>query len=318
MRCIRPIKAGYGVTGDIVYSSKKMTKELASFEFECRKCLPCRLNNAREKAIRCLHESRMHPDSIFLTLTYNEQSLKSDRLQIHDIQQFMDTLRQNVVRGIKDKDLKEKLKISCMYTGEYGDKNKRPHWHVILFNYRPADSKYLRTTDRGERVFTSDLLTKLWGKGNIEFGSVTIDSANYVARYAAKKLVHGRDAEHDYHPVHKTSSKNAIGKRWIEKHWKRTFSLGFINLPNGSKAKIPRYYVDWLKKNHPDEWIRYVTEVRPKIMLDAEDKQKKDEMEYLSDLMSYSGGTTMPLKKQDVKLTILKQKFKRLQSQLKL
>ena len=284
MQCINKIKAGYTRTGDLTFSKKNRDKSIDGFEFECRKCLPCRLNIAREKAIRTLHESMMHKDNIFLTLTYNEESLKSPKLQYQDFQTFMDSLRKKITRGITDPDLKKDLAISYMVTGEYGEKNKRPHWHAILFNYRPSDQEYKYTTDRGEQVHTSKLLTDLWGKGNIEYGSVTMDSAGYVARYAAKKLVHGNDQEHDYHPIHKTSSKHAIGKRFIEKHFEQIFSLGWIYLPKGQKTKIPRYYTDWLKKHHPEKWRTYVTETRQRLQEEAQKKNREEELEYLTEL----------------------------------
>ena len=145
-----------------------------------------------------------------------------------------------------------------MVTGEYGELNKRPHWHAILFNYRPTDQKLLRTTDRGYRVYHSQNLEKIWNKGIIEYGTVSLDCANYVARYAAKKLTHGRDQEHDFHPIHKTSSKHGIGKKWIEKYWEQTFNHGYVTLENGEKAGIPRFYQDWLKKNHPDKFFEYL------------------------------------------------------------
>lgn len=160
----------------------------------------------------------------------------------------MKSLREKITRDVSDKETRDKLYIPYIVTGEYGDKHKRPHWHAILFNYRPLDEKFKYTSDSGHDVFTSEEISKLWKRGNIEYGEVTIDSANYVARYAAKKLVHGNDQDHDYHPLHKTSSRRAIGKTWISQNWKHTFENGFIVLPNGQSSKIPRYYVDWLKK----------------------------------------------------------------------
>lgn len=308
MRCIRPLKANYSKDfNSIVYTYSEMTREMPQFEFECRKCLPCRLNIAREKAIRALHESKVSEDNIFLTLTYNEENLESDKLIYSHFQTFIDSLRNKAA----DRDY-----ISYMVTGEYGEQNKRPHWHAILFNYTPPDSTHKYTSDLGEKVYDSKELSLLWAKGNIEFGSVTLDSASYVARYAAKKLVHGKDQEHDYHPIHKTSKKYAIGKRWIEKNWKHTFQNGFIII-NGQKMKIPRYYVDWLKKNKPNEYITYVTQVRPKIMQLAEQKQRKEEMDYISQIFSTNNVHT-PRQRSKVKETILKSKFKNLQEKLKL
>lgn len=317
MRCIRTIKAGFDKSGkSIIYSSKSASKELAPFEFQCRKCLPCRLKIGREKAIRALHEARMHKESIFLTLTYNEENLHSDKLCYPEFQLFMKKLLKHVNKDIKCKE--NRIKIPFMVTGEYGEKNKRPHWHVLLFNYRPDDAKSIRATGTPNECWTSETITKLWGKGNCEFGSVTIDSASYVGRYAAKKLVHGSDQEHDFHPVHKTSSAHVIGKSWIQKYWKQTFRHGYVTLPNGSKSSIPRYYVDWLKKHQPEEYFHYVSEVLPATIALASEQAKKEETEFLQNLETYQGGTSYPQTRTQVKHTILKSKFKTQQERLKL
>jgi len=318
MQCINKIKAGWTPSGELTFSPKAASKELTGFELECRKCLPCRLNIAREKAIRTYHESKMHQDNIFLTLTYSDNHLGTGKLNYLDFQLFMKRLRELHNRGIKDKELKKERTISYMVTGEYGDQTKRPHWHAIIFNYRPRDEKPKYTSDLDHDVYTSEILNELWGKGFVEYGSVTIDSANYVARYAAKKLVHGMDEQHDYHPIHKTSSKHALGKRWIEKYWKHTFDNGYVYLPNGQKTKIPRYYTDWLKKNKPDEWRNYVTNTRQKLQETAQNKARREELEYLSHLLAQEPGTPRPITRKKVSLTILNQKFKQLQGKLKL
>lgn len=319
MQCINPIKAAHKKGGGLTYNGKNAEPGMDPFQFGCRKCLPCRLNNAREKAIRCWHESKLHSDSIFLTLTYNEESLKGPRLCYADFQKFMKRLLKERRKGINDPDVRKTLSIPYMVTGEYGDKNKRPHWHALLFNYRPADSKKIRTTELGHNVFTSALLDSIWGMGMVEFGDLTIDSASYVARYASKKLTHGKDQDHDFHPIHKTSSKHAIGKRWIEKYWKQTFEHGYVTLEDGTtKSKIPRYYVDWFRENHPEEFMVYDATVRKEIQKKSIQKQKQEEEEYLREISDQKPGEPRPLEKKNVKVTILKQKFKRLQEKLKL
>lgn len=321
MQCINPLKASHGKEGGITFSPRKANKELAGFELECRKCLPCRLNNAREKAIRAVHEAQMHKENIFLTLTYNEESLKSPRLQYLDFQLFMKSLRELHTRNVTDPELKKQMSISYMVTGEYGDKNKRPHWHALIFNYRPRDEKYKYTTDLNHRVYTSEILSSLWGKGTIEYGEITLESAGYVARYGAKKLVHGQDQDHDYHPIHKTSSRNAIGKKWIEKNWKRTFEQGNVIIQSDENyipAKIPRYYVDWLKKNQPNEWRTYVTEVRLSLQEKAQTKKRNEELDYLSELLNQKGGDPRPISRTKVMMTILNQKYKKLTGKNKL
>lgn len=318
MRCISPLKASLNYEGDIVYNSKKAIPGLLGFEFECRKCLPCRLNLAREKAIRCVHEAKMHKGNIFLTLTYDEEHLTSDRLQYKDFQNFMKSLRETVTRKAYSKSHKDELYMPMMVTGEYGELNKRPHWHALIFNYFPDDAKPKYKTKDGEHVYTSALIDKLWKKGNTEFGSVTMDSAGYVARYAAKKLVHGHDQDHDYHPIHKTSSRRAIGRSWIEKYYKHTFDHGFVTLPNGQTTKIPRYYTDWVKKHKPDVYIKYATGKRIEIQTLAEISQRKEELEFHSNAITYKGGAPYPTTRSKVKETILQSKFKKLQEHLKL
>lgn len=265
-----------------------------------------------------MHEAKMHESSIFLTLTYDESNVGDGRLHYEDFQKFMKSLRESVTRGVKDPDIRKKLAISFMVTGEYGEQTKRPHWHAIIFNYKPTDATYKYTNALGDKSYDSEFLTNLWKKGALEFGSVTLESANYVARYAAKKLVHGHDQDHDFHPIHKTSSKRAIGRTWIEKYWKHTFENGFIVLPNGQTAKIPRYYIDWLKENRPDEYCKYSTGIKEKIIARAEKTARKEENAYLAEVLSYKGDGAYPRTRAKVKETVLKAKFKKLQEGLKL
>jgi alpha-galactosidase/6-phospho-beta-glucosidase family protein len=276
------------------------------------------LNIAREKAVRSFHEAKCHEDNIFLTLTYDDEHLESSKLIYEHFQKFMKSLRERVTRGIETKELRDEKYIPYMVTGEYGEVNKRPHWHAILFNYRPEDAKYKYTTDLGENVYESEIIDSIWKKGNAEFGTVTMESAGYVARYAAKKLVHGRDEDHDYHPIHKTSCKRAIGRSWIEKYWKHTFQNGFIVLPNGEKCRIPRYYVDWLKEHRFNDYVKYVNGPQQEAINYAEKEKRKEEMEFISSVINKRPCTPYPITMNEMKLRILKSKFKELQKELKL
>lgn len=277
----------------------------------------------------------MHEDNIFVTLTYSDDNLKNNKLNYTDFQLFIKRLRQHIYRNflksygpsnwaLLSKEEKNKAfepyKISIFVTGEYGDKTKRPHWHALIFNYSPTDLKYHHSNHNKDKIYTSQTLTDLWGLGHVELGSVTFQSAAYCARYAAKKLVHGRDQDHDYHPISKKSSHQAIGKRWLEKYYTDIFNHGYLVAPNGTKVPIPRYYEKWLQKNHPEHWEKYLTITKEERRLKAEakalaEKQETDQINEQRINQNFRKG--FQIDKATVKTTILNDRFKRLQKHLK-
>jgi len=316
MACTSPWTVGFESDGKTIsWSKKRFSKEFAPFQLPCGQCLECRLDYARQWAVRCIHEAQMHENNCFVTLTYSDESLKSPKLIYKDFQDFMKRLRKT-----------QDSPIGVFVTGEYGERTKRPHWHAILFGYQPRDSVLKYTSVRGDRVFDSPTLTKLWGHGIAEYGSVTFESAGYCARYAAKKLVHGRDDEHEFHPISKKSNKHAIGKKWLEKYWPDVFNVGHVVLPEGrGTCPIPRYYEKWLKEHHPDAFLRYLQTTKQEkidaILRKAEvaaaeqtAANAKRRARMLSDGI-FRGWQTSPV---EARKKILRSKFKMLQDNLKL
>ena len=201
----------------IVWSSRQASKEFASFQLPCSKCIECRLEQARAKAVRCVHEARMHEENSFVTLTYSEEKLESQKLIKEHIQLFNKRLREKY----------SDRSIPIVYTGEYGEEKKRPHWHALIFNWSPDDKVLKYTNHTGDRVYTSSTLGDLWHYGNSEVGDISFQSAGYVCRYAAKKLVHGKDQDHQYHPIHQFGGRlHTIGKTFLEKYWPDIFNQG--------------------------------------------------------------------------------------------
>lgn len=299
MQCIRSLNASFDNQGNLTFSKKQFEVGLIPFRLPCGKCLACHLNRAREKGIRAWHESKYHEESMFLTLTYSDDRLPGPTLVKEDSQNFIKRLRKSLNHP-----------IGVVTTGEYGTKSKRPHWHYLIFGTRPKGLKLARESDFGP-TFTSDDIDALWdGRGRHEIGEVTLESASYVARYGAKSL---GETDPAFKPFHRTGSKRALGKTWIENNFKHTFENGFVVLPDGTPGKIPRYYVDWAREHQPSLWRHYVTDLRPKLQEQAEIKERKEELEFLTSLMSYKGGKGLyPLNKRQVEHIILKQKFKNL------
>lgn len=287
MRCTSPKTVGFQNDGKtLCWSPTQYSKEFATFQIPCGKCIDCRLEKARDTAVRCVHEAQMYQNNSFVTLTYSDEHLKENRLEYSDFQGFVKKLRNHTFQNLLDRlfpelsqqtqrklwretpkqrrdELYGAIKISLLGTGEYGDKTKRKHWHALIFNWRPNDLVHKYYTDRNDQVFSSKILEDLWGFGITELGNLTFESASYCARYATKKLVHGQDGQHDFEPISRRSSKNAIGKKWLEQYWQQTFNNGYVSIPKGDtiiKCPIPAYYERWFKKTHPQEWGFYVTQ----------------------------------------------------------
>lgn len=198
-----------------------------------------------------MHEASLHDDNSYITLTYNDDHLPLDgSLDKKHFQDFMKRLRKEV----------SPIKIRFFHCGEYGEKFARPHYHALVFGYDFPDKKYFNTL-RGHKRYVSELLEKIWGKGFCLIGSVTFESAAYVARYIMKKIT-GDDAEHHYKILDETtgeltdvqpeyvtmSTRPGIGHDWYQLYKGEIFPDDFIVI-DGRKFPVPRYYTKLLERD---------------------------------------------------------------------
>lgn len=335
MRCTDPRTVGFQADGKtIAWSQKNYSKQYATFQLGCGQCIECRLEYARQWAVRSVHEAKMYEENSFITLTYDDNNLGNPKLDARDYELFVMSLRTHIRGEVRKKIGKvnwallteeqkkaayAEKKIGINAVGEYGEQRKRKHWHLIIFNWRPADCKPKYKNERGDQVYSSEILNKIWKKGTTDVGSVTFHSAGYVARYAAKKLVHGNDG-HEYKPIPRKSTHQAIGKKFLEQYWQDVFNHGYIILPDGKQCSIPRYYEKWLKTHHPTEWIRYVTQTKQEKIRRASLQSERDklaEAETNSERIS-RGLRTHQRSRNSARAAITKSKFQQLQRNLKL
>lgn len=160
----------------------KQARAYYEIKLPCGYCLECRLKKARDWATRCYLENKYHEKSSFVTLTYDGKNLPyrdgKPSLDYKDIQLFFKRLLKKYPN----------LGIKRFWCGEYGEKKGRPHFHAIIFGYRPNDMiKERKKSNRGYTVYTSKELRNLWGNGHVVIGDVSTESAGYVARYTMKK-----------------------------------------------------------------------------------------------------------------------------------
>lgn len=212
-------------------------------QLPCGQCIGCRVDKSKEWALRCVHESEMHEDNAFITLTYDDKHLPYDgSLDVSHYQKFMKRLRKRFAPK----------KIRFFHCGEYGEKLTRPHYHALLFGVDFPDKVMLKECETGN-TYTSEILEECWGKGFTTTGDVTYESAAYVSRYVTKKI-NGLQAENHYQgvnwygelvtlkPEYTTMSRRpGIGKGWLKKYGRDVYPDGYV-VHGGNKYKPPRFY----------------------------------------------------------------------------
>lgn len=258
--CTSPRPASFHADGSINLSQRHFqhNRQFVPFKVPCGKCTECLLERARDWGTRCMHEASVHAQNAFITLTYSDQHLPSSgKVSKAEFQNFMRRLRRRY------DNTKE---IGVFYCGEYGEKTLRPHYHACLFGFDFEDKVPFGVNESGDQLWTSKELDEIWGKNDSEkfpnkIGTVTQKSAAYVARYILKK----QNVLSDFEPFQDMSRRYSIGKRFLEKNWKDIFvhAQGSVVLSDGTQTKVPRYYEKWLKENHPEEWLCYITKIKP-------------------------------------------------------
>lgn len=211
----------------------------------CGQCQGCRLERAKQWAVRIMHEAQMHESNCFITLTYSPEKEPYGRTLVkRHVQLFFKKLR---------KHLGPETPVRYFMCGEYGSLNQRPHYHAIVFGYDFPDKLPFKV-ERGNVLSISPLLDKLWGFGLSSVGALSAKSAAYCARYSLKK-VQGEEAERHYeHCVEGTgelvqrqpeyvamSLKPGIGKAWFERFGSDVFPSDQVVI-GGAAGKPPRYY----------------------------------------------------------------------------
>lgn len=192
----------------------------------CGKCPKCKGRRTSGWSFRLIKEEESSSSSYFVTLTYDTDNVPITpkgwmTLNKKHVQLFFKKLRRRNPFN----------KLVYYVCGEYGSQKKRPHYHVILFNV--------------EHVKT---IQDSWSYGSVDVGTVTGASVGYTLKYISKpsKI-----------PLHKNDDRlkefslmsKGIGKRYITdsmRAWHKADLAGrcYINIGDGKKAGMPRYYKD--------------------------------------------------------------------------
>lgn len=254
--CTREITAYRNPSGGRpIFGWTGVKEGLQMIKLPCGKCPECCKDYYTSWATRGHRELSQWDTSLFLTLTYNEENLpENNSLNKKEVQDFIKRVKKHF-NSTKENPIRQ------IYCGEYGTQTHRPHYHVILFNCDFVDRKKWRKTEKGHQVYTSETLTRLWGKGNAEFGFAESASIAYLFKYILKKktrrekknpLVIERDGmtyevEHEFIEA---SRNPGIGAHL---RGSKSLNKGYLTV-DGVKKKIPKYYMEDLRKNDPERY----------------------------------------------------------------
>lgn len=244
-------------------------------QIPCSHCYACSLNSSAEWATRIILESKKYECNFWITLTYDDEHLPiaekmtygeevfqnygdeiwlTGTLVPEDITKFLKSLRKNYER-------KGHKGIKYYLCGEYGEKGKRPHYHIIFMNL-PLDISqfYDSHIDSNYKAhWKSKEIEKYWDKGLIDICELEWSNAAYTARYCAKKLfktISDRQyAVNGKIPEFVRMSKG-IAKEYFLEHKKNIIKQDGVIAKtvkgNITKVKMPRYYLKMIEKENPE------------------------------------------------------------------
>lgn len=198
----------------------------------CGKCLECLEQKSIEWTYRVLDECKNHKDFCFITLTYADNPVD---LVSRDLQLFIKRLRRRI----------SPLKIRYFACGEYGGKRGRPHYHCIIFGWKPDDLIPFFKDKNGYCIYRSLFLEKVWGLGYVSVGDVT----DYSIKYCCKYLQKLDKRYHKVAPFLRMSNRPGIGADGFD-----MTTAAFVGKTyyNGKECVIPRYYMTLLERQGLD------------------------------------------------------------------
>lgn len=197
------------------------TKYCDALKIGCGKCSGCKADQSLMWSIRAYHESQLHRQNSFVTLTYDDNHLPSDNLiSKKTLQDFFKRLRKTT-------------SIRYIACGEYGSCTRRPHYHAIIFGKDWLEEKI----PVSDTLYTAPSLIKTWGLGHVSIAPVTMASICYTCGYVSKKI-------DDPDTFNLQSTRPGIGHAWLDKFKSDALFDGTVAI-EGKSYVIPKRYLLW-------------------------------------------------------------------------
>ena len=112
-----------------MFAENKVERIDKMVQVPCGCCRECLGDNSKQWAFRILKEAAQYENNYFITITYNDENLPSDRMLQKD---FFTKFNKKLKTYLKRNGLKSDFRFYGV--GEYGSTTARPHYHCIYFN----------------------------------------------------------------------------------------------------------------------------------------------------------------------------------------
>lgn len=256
----------------------------------CGRCPECKQKWRTQLAQRVRYELDKYSvfEKCFITLTVDndhiDEVFPNGSLDHSYFQKFIKRLRRHLeYRGYTKK-------IKYLVAGEYGEKEGRPHFHLILFGWKPTDMRYRGKSKKGYKTYKSALLEDLWGAGFVDVGDVDPHSAPYMVKYICKFseissddfVVNGKNVRKPYivYP------KKILGIDYFLDNIEQILSNGYVLDTRGKKVGIPRSFLKYCDKCDDDPYImllyqQYQERVKESIVETNKELMCKYDLHYL-------------------------------------
>lgn len=198
----------------------------------CGKCPECLKRRTSGWSFRLRQEDKVSSSAFFITLTYDTKHVTITQngfmtLDKKHCQDFLKRLRKRVSKTRPD------LRIKYYLAGEYGGKTRRPHYHAIIFNV-PSESD----------------IDLSWQLGAVHYGKVEAASVGYTLKYMdkPKKIpMHMNDDRiREFGLMSKGLGQSYLSQRMINWHRADLINRAYLNIDDGKKIAMPRYYKEKL------------------------------------------------------------------------
>jgi len=204
-----------------------ITKNSNNIPVPCGRCPECKARRVSSWSFRLMEEEKHSSSSYFITLTYDNKHVpitarNYSTVSLRDLQTFFKRLRKR----------NGDIRLKYYAAAEYGSKTFRPHYHVILFNAALGT------------------IQPSWMLGQVHYGEVSEASVGYCLKYISKPsripLHRNDDRKGEFATMSKGIGRQYINLKNQKWHYLDIENRQYLNLKDGKKVSMPRYYKDRL------------------------------------------------------------------------